>query len=50
VGNPEQFPHAEYAPNPKNVTISAMNAVNTVNATENTNTMHMCISWAYAGQ
>ncbi|WP_406515344.1 hypothetical protein OH809_18560 [Streptomyces sp. NBC_00873] len=49
MGNPEQFPHAEYAPNLNNNTISAMNAVNTVNAKENTNTMYVRISWAYAG-
>ncbi|MFB7220984.1 hypothetical protein [Streptomyces sp. NPDC056227] len=50
MGNPAQFPHAEYAPNLNNNTISAMNVVNTVNATENTNTIHVRISWAYAGQ
>ncbi|MEW2490107.1 hypothetical protein [Streptomyces sp. NPDC048411] len=50
MGNPEQFPHAEYVPNLNNEKISAMNDVNTVNAMENTNTMYVRISWAYAGQ
>lgn len=50
MGNPEQFPHAEYAPNLNDDTISAVNTVNTVNATEKTHTMHVRISCAYAGQ